>query len=89
MTHQEMYEWIHLRYKITFGNLDYKPTKDDPMGLALIDEARPQEAPILPPGIAEPQYPDQKTAELDAMRKGKRKGKGDCKCHVCGGDEHF
>ena len=87
MTYQGMYEWIDLRYKITFGNLDYKPTKDDPMGLAVIDKAHPMETPNPPPGIAEPSYPD--TAELDAMRKGKGKVKGDGKCHVCGGDGHF
>ena len=84
MTYQEMYEWIGPRYNITFGNLDYKPTKDDSMGLALIDEARPMEANHPPAGIAEPVDAD--TAELDAMRKGKGKGKGDGKCNVCGGD---
>ena len=51
MTYKLMYEWIDLRYKVSFGNLEYRPaSKDDPMGLALVGEA-PQEQ---PPGL-EPQ----------------------------------
>ena len=76
----KMCEWIDLRHRIMFGNLDYKPTgKDDPMGLALVGESIPDGP---PPGLAEDE-----SANLDAMGKGK--GKGDGKCHVCNGDGHY
>ena len=32
----QMEDWIDKRFEIKYGNLDYKPGKDDPMGLALV-----------------------------------------------------
>ena len=95
MTCKKMHEWIDYRYKVTCGNLDYKPmSKDDPMGLALMGEGRHGEDDgASPSGGVQPSptwsVDAPASADLDAAGKGKGKGKGDGKCHVCGGDGHF
>ena len=94
-SYKKMHEWIDYRYKVTYGNLDYKPTsKDDPMGLALMGESRHGEDDGASPSGGVQPSPTWSSdapvsADLDAAGKGKGKGKGDGKCHVCGGDGHF
>ena len=60
------------------------------MGLALIGDGG-GEPPQVDVGPGWPSDLDHKPAnvDLDAMGGKGRKGKGDGKCHVCGGDGHF
>ena len=66
---EDLYEHTDRRYKIQFGNVDYKSNaKDDPMGLALLGDGSGEVAKV---GVG-PSWPSEgefKTegAELDAM----------------------
>ena len=85
-----MEEWIDRRFKINFGNLEYKPGKDDPMGLALVGNfTAAHDASTAEVGAGPPQ--EAAGVSLDAFGKGKSGGKGvgDGKCRTCGGDGHF
>ena len=89
--YKDLYDHIVRRYKILFGHLDYKlNTKDDPMGLALIGDGG-GEVPNVDVGPGWPSDSGFKSegVDLDAMGGKGAKGKGDGKCHVCGGDGHF
>ena len=89
--YKDLYEHIDRRYKIHFGHLEYKSAaKDDPMGLALIGDGG-GEVPHVDVGPGRPSDSDYKpvNVDLDAMGGKGGKGKGDGKCHVCGGDGHF
>ena len=98
-TYKVLCDHIDLRYKITFGHLDYKSTsKDDPMGLALVAAAREADHPREADGgdgnfglaAASASTMGKGVEEdygLDAVGKGKGKGNG--KCHTCDGEGHF
>ena len=101
-TYKELYDHIDQRHRIMFGTLDYKAEKkDDPMGLALLGYPEPAAVHVPPgyePASAPPAHPGPDVEQrgmfdqhLDAMggKGGKGKGKGDGKCHTCGGDGHF
>ena len=89
--YKDLYEHIDRRYKIHFGHMDCKSnSRDDPMGLALEADGN-SEAPKVDVGSGWPSEGESKTegAELDPMGGKGGKGKGDGKCHVCGGNAHF
>ena len=47
--YKELAEHIDLRHKIQYGTLEYKASaRDDPMGLALMDDHKSAEAPLIP-----------------------------------------
>ena len=88
--YKDLYDHIDRRFKIHIGHLDYKANaKDDPIGLALIGDGG-GEVPKVDVGPGWPSDRDFKSegADLDAMGGTGAKGKGDGKCHVCGGDGH-
>ena len=94
--YKRLTDHIDLRYKIMYGHLNYTATsKDDPMGLALV-EARegpevqqPDPEMLAAGGGAAPGRDEQQwDNSLDAVAKGKGKGKGGV-CHTCGGQGHF
>ena len=78
------------RYKITYGNVH---SKDDPMGMALMIESTPidQSPENHPKAVPAPtgSQPEAGNEYLDAFNKGKGRGKGDGKCHICNGEGHF
>ena len=100
-TYKDLHEHIDQRHRIMFGTLDYKAEKkDDPMGLALLGHPEPAALHVRPgyePAPVPPSHPGPDIEQhgmfdqhLDAMGgKSKGKGKGDGKCHTCGGDGHF
>ena len=70
MTFKEMEDWIDRRFKTNFGNLQYKPGKDDPMGLALVgNDAAAQDAGIADVSAGPPQ--EAAGVSLVAFGKGK------------------
>lgn len=94
MSYEKILNWIDMRYKIAYGNLEYKAqSKDDPTGLALVTESIPiDQLPENPPkGALAPagSQLEGSNAYLDAFNKGNGKGEGDGKCHICNGEGHF
>ena len=75
MSYKGIVAWIDLRYKVTYGNLDYKPTgKDDPMGLSMVDEPlQASQASSAPGPVGQAPWTAQEvdSAMLDYTGKGK------------------
>ena len=89
--YKHLHDHIDRWYKIHFGHMDYRSnSKDDPKGLALVGDSN-FDAPRVHVGAGWPRENESKTegAKLDAMGGKGGKGKGDGKCHVCGGDGHL